>query len=94
MTYIPKKNRQTIPITDKGKTFGNTKLNTTNKPKSVSVKGDTGLSFIREKNDDYFQLRMNRTWKDKVKMISEMNNVSFSQFIRQSVEKNIQSLSR
>ena len=70
------------------------KVNTTNKPKSVSVKGDTGQSFIREKNDDYFQLRMNRTWKDKVKMISEMNNVSFSQFIRQSVEKNIQSLSR
>ena len=54
MTYIPKKNRQTIPITDKGKTKGNTKVNTTNKPKSVSVKGDTGQSFIREKKDDYF----------------------------------------
>lgn len=94
MTYIPKKNRQTIPITDKGKTFGNTKPITGNKPKSVSERGDTRQSFIREKNDDYFQLRMNRTWKDKVKMISEMNNVSFSQFIRQSVDKNIQSLSR
>lgn len=87
-------NRPKTTMTEKGKTFSNTKVITKNKPKSVCVKGDTGQSFIREKNDDYFQLRMNRTWKDKVKMISEMNNVSFSQFIRQSVEKNIQSLSR
>ena len=52
MTYIPKKNRQTIPITDKGKTKGNTKVNTTNKPKSVRVKGGVEQSFIREKKDD------------------------------------------
>ncbi len=93
MTYIPKKKRQTIPITDKGKTKGNTKVNTTNKPKSVSVKGGVEQSFIREKKDDYFQLRMNSEWKNKVKTISEMNNISFSNFIRQSVDKNIQSLS-
>jgi|TARA_B110000114_G_C14918975_1_gene327694 predicted DNA-binding protein len=55
----------------KGKTIGNTKLNTKN---------------------DYFQLRMEREWKDKVKMISEMNNTTFSNFIRQSVDKNIQSM--
>ena len=54
MTYIPKKNRQTIPITDKGKTISNTKPITGNKPKSVCVKGDTRQSFIREKNNDYF----------------------------------------
>ena len=42
--------------------------------------------------NDYFQLRMEREWKDKVKMISEMNNTSFSNFIRQSVDKNIQSM--
>jgi len=94
MTYVPKRNRQTIPITDKGKHFRNTKVNTGNKPNSVSDKGDTGRTFIKEKNDDYFQLRMNKLWKQKVKMISEMNNVSFSQFIRESVNKNIQSLSR
>ena len=93
MTYIPKKNRQTIPITDKGKTISNTKPITGNKPKSVCVKGDTRQSFIREKKDDYFQLRMNSEWKNKVKTISEMNNISFSNFIRQSVDKNIQSLS-
>ena len=94
MTYVPKRNRQSIPITDKGKHFRNTKVNTGNKPNSVSDKGDTSRSFIKEKNDDYFQLRMNKLWKQKVKMISEMNNVSFSQFIRESVNKNIQSLSR
>ena len=42
--------------------------------------------------NDYFQLRMEREWKDRVKMISEMNNTSFSNFIRQSVDKNIQSM--
>ena len=72
----------------------NTREITQTKLKSVSERGDVSRSFSRDKNDDYFQLRMNRTWKDKVKMISEMNNVSFSQFIRQSVDKNIQSLSR
>jgi len=76
------------------KTKGNTKLNTTNKPKSMCVKGDTRQTFIREKKDDYFQLRMNKEWKNKVKIISEMNNISFSNFIRQSVDKNIQTLSR
>ena len=59
----------------------------------MSVKGGVEQSFIREKKDDYFQLRMNSEWKNKVKTISEMNNISFSNFIRQSVDKNIQSLS-
>jgi hypothetical protein len=72
----------------------NTPVITQTKLKSVSDRGDVSRSFSGDKNDDYFQLRMNRTWKDNVKMISEMNNVSFSQFIRQSVDKNIQSLSR
>lgn len=75
-----------------GKTFSNTKLITTNKHESVSEKRDTGYLSSRGKNDDYFQLRMNREWKNKVKLISEMNKVSFSQFIRESVDRNIQSL--
>ena len=48
----------------------------------------------REQKDTYFQLRMNKEWKDKVKLISEMNDVSLSHFIRTSIEKNIQTLSR
>ena len=68
---------------NKSKTICNTKLNTNKNDKPVN-----------ERMDDYIQIRMSKEWKNKVKMISEMNNVSFSQFIRQSVEKNIQSLSR
>ena len=46
----------------------------------------------RNTKNDYFQLRMTREWKDKIKMVSEMNNTSLSEFIRTSVDKNIQSL--
>ena len=46
----------------------------------------------RKPKKDYFQLRMTREWKDKIKMVSEMNNTSLSEFIRTSVDKNIQSL--
>ena len=66
----------------KSKTSPNTVINND----SVCVKG--------EQKDTYFQLRMNKEWKDKVKTISEMNDVSFSHFIRTSVDKNIQTLSR
>ena len=77
-----------------GKTISNTKLITTNKHESVSEKVDTEYLSNKGKNDDYFQLRMNREWKNKVKLISEMNNVSLSKFIRESVDRNIQSLTR
>ena len=30
---------------------------------------------------------MNKEWKDKVKLISEMNDVSLSHFIRTSIER-------
>ena len=46
----------------------------------------------RNTENDYFQLRMTRGWKDKIKMVSEMHNTSLSEFIRTSVDKNIQSL--
>ena len=71
---------------DTSKTKCKTSKNTTQNNNRVCVKGDV--------KDDYFQLRMNKEWKDKVKMISELNGVSFSNFIRTSVDKNIQSLSR
>ena len=47
---------------------------------------------VNTKND-YFQLRMTREWKERIRMVSEMNNISLSEFIRSSVDKNIQSLS-
>ena len=48
---------------------------------------------VNERMDDYIQIRMSKEWKNKVKMISELNNCSFGHFVRQSVDKNIQSLS-
>ena len=93
-SIIPKKKRQTIPIVDSSKHKEFTKENTGKKRNSVSVKGGLNRSSNRENLDTYFQLRMNKEWKKKVKMLSEMNDVSFSNFIRQSVDKNIQSLSR
>jgi hypothetical protein len=57
-----------------------------------SIKSKTISNTKPNTKNDYFQLRMEREWKDKVKMISEMNNTSFSNFIRQSVDKNIQSM--
>ena len=56
-----------------------------------NIKSKTISNTKLNTKNDYFQLRMEREWKDKVKMISEMNNTSFSNFIRQSVDKNIQS---
>ena len=32
--------------------------------------------------NDYFQLRMLREWKDRVRMVSEVYKVSLSEFIR------------
>ena len=93
-SIIPKRKRQTIPIDDSSKHNLFTNENTGNKGHSVSVKGGLNRSSNRENLDTYFQLRMNKEWKKKVKMLSEMNDVSFSNFIRQSVDKNIQSLSR
>lgn len=57
-----------------------------------NIKSKTISNTKMNTKNDYFQLRMEREWKDKVKMISEMNNTSFSNFIRQSVDKNIQSM--
>jgi|TARA_B110000444_G_scaffold109101_1_gene103018 uncharacterized protein YhjY with autotransporter beta-barrel domain len=57
-----------------------------------NIKSKTISNTKLNTKNDYFQLRMEREWKDKVKMISEMNNTSFSNFIRQSVDKNIQSM--
>lgn len=67
---------------NKSKTICNTKLNTNKNNKHVN-----------ERMDDYIQIRMSKEWKNKVKMISELNNCSFGHFVRQSVDKNIQSLS-
>jgi|TARA_B100000212_G_scaffold494_1_gene337 hypothetical protein len=61
---------------------------------SKTVKNKDSVCEKREQKDTYFQLRMNKEWKDKVKLISEMNDVSLSHFIRTSIEKNIQTLSR
>jgi predicted DNA-binding protein len=57
-----------------------------------NIKSKTISNTKMNTKNDYFQLRMEREWKDRVKMISEMNNTSFSNFIRQSVDKNIQSM--
>ena len=60
------------------------------------IKTQEGKHFSKPRvntNNDYFQLRMNKEWKHKVRMISEMNNTTLSNFIRESVDKNIQSLS-
>ena len=57
-----------------------------------NIKSKTISNTKLNTKNDYFQLRMEREWKDKVKMISEMNNTTFSNFIRQSVDKNIQSM--
>ena len=57
-----------------------------------NIKSKTISNTKMNTKNDYFQLRMEREWKYKVKMISEMNNTSFSNFIRQSVDKNIQSM--
>ena len=57
-----------------------------------NIKSKTISNTKLNTKNDYFQLRMEREWKDRVKMISEMNNTSFSNFIRQSVDKNIQSM--
>ena len=57
-----------------------------------NIKSKTISNTKLNTKNDYFQLRMEREWKDNVKMISEMNNTSFSNFIRQSVDKNIQSM--
>ena len=54
-----------------------------------------GKHFSKQRvntKNDYFQLRMTREWKERIKMVSEMNNTSLSEFIRTSVDKNIQSL--
>ncbi len=56
-------------------------------------KSNTKSNTKLNTKNSYFQLRMEREWKTKVRMISEMNNTSLSSFIRQSVDKNIQSLS-
>jgi len=48
----------------------------------------------RDRYNDSFHLRVNKDWKEKVRIISQMNNTSFSNFIRESVDRNIQSLSR
>ena len=93
-SIIPKRKRQTIPIVDSRKHKEFTNQNTGNKRKSVSEKGGIKQSSNKENLDTYFQLRMNKEWKNKVKMLSEMNDVTFSNFIRQSVDKIIQSLSR
>ena len=60
------------------------------------IKTQEGKHFSKPRvntNNDYFQLRMTREWKERIKMVSEMNNTSLSEFIRVSVDKNIQSLS-
>ena len=57
-----------------------------------NIKSKTISNTKMNTKNDYFQRRMEREWKDRVKMISEMNNTSFSNFIRQSVDKNIQSM--
>ena len=57
-----------------------------------NIKSKTISNTKMNTKNDYFQLRMEREWKERVKMISEMNNTSFSNFIRQSVDKNIQSM--
>ena len=69
-----------------GKTKGNTKENTHKNDSSPLLKG--------VRYNDSFHLRVNKDWKEKVRIISQMNNTSFSNFIRESVDRNIQSLSR
>ena len=69
-----------------GKTKSNTKENTQNNDSSPLLKG--------VRYNDSFHLRVNKDWKEKVRIISQMNNTSFSNFIRESVDRNIQSLSR
>ena len=64
----------------------NTKENTPKKTHTPMTK--------RDRYNDTFHLRVNKDWKERVKIISEMNNTSFSNFIRESVDRNIQSLSR
>ena len=69
-----------------GKTKSNTKENTHKNDSSPLLKG--------VRYNDSFNLRVNKDWKEKVRIISQMNNTSFSNFIRESVDRNIQSLSR
>ena len=68
------------------KTKSNTKENTHKNTHTPMTK--------RDRYNDTFHLRVNKDWKERVKIISEMNNTSFSNFIRESVDRNIQSLSR
>ena len=68
------------------KTKSNTKENTPKNTHTPMTK--------RDRYNSTFHLRVNKDWKERVKIISQMNNTSFSNFIRESVDRNIQSLSR
>lgn len=41
---------------------------------------------------EHIQIRVSKEYKDKVKLLSEINHIKMSEFIRKSVDKNIQSL--
>ena len=42
--------------------------------------------------NDVFFMRVNKKWKDSAKQISENNQISLAKFIRDSVDRSIQSL--
>jgi len=43
--------------------------------------------------EQYIQIRVSKEDKDRIKLLSELNKIKMSEFIRVSVDKNIQSLS-
>jgi len=46
------------------------------------------------KKDTVLQVRMNKEWKDEVMSLCKFNKVSFGKFIRESVEANLETLTR
>ena len=70
--------------TNIGNTKRNTNQNTVSRSLSSSGKGSN--------KDSYLQIRMNREWKEQVRLISEEKGISLSKFIRSCVDQNIQSL--
>ena len=46
------------------------------------------------KKDKVMQVRMNKEWKDEVMTLCKINRVSFGRFIRESVDANMDSLTK
>ena len=58
----------------------------------INKQSKTNCNTKQNTKNDCFYVRVERDWKDKVRTISESVGVPISVFIRESVNKNIESI--